>query len=168
MEAIRQQRIYHEILAPGLNFEVAAERVRRFFARYQLVRYDDIAILRHRSMRADEPGFWARIEEAESANKHILDELIRPLEQEGFRSLAALRSLSPGYQSKMLHTIAHLLDGFFGVDSFFYHLEADSHWLTPAMRQEIEAAPANHWLLAVEASFVGAGADLPGLVRLMP
>ncbi len=46
-----------------------------------------------------------------------------------------------GYKSKMLHVITHFLDGFFGIDTFFYNLEEDSHWVSEELQKKIAEAP---------------------------
>ena len=53
----------------------------------------------------------------------------------------------------MLHVITHLLDGFFGIDSYFYNLVEDSHWVSEELRATIKTSPSRYWLIAVEADF---------------
>ena len=48
--------------------------------------------------------------------------------------------------------MAHLLDGFFGIDSQFYNLPEDSHWLGESLRKQIETGPAEFWLVRVAAT----------------
>jgi hypothetical protein len=67
-------------------------------------------------------------------------------------SLGDLESLPQGYQSKTLHTLTHLLDGFFGIDSHFYNLIEGSHGVSAGLRGKIDSSPGGYMLLAVRAS----------------
>ncbi|MEJ2057239.1 MAG: hypothetical protein P8X39_05310, partial [Desulfofustis sp.] len=61
-----------------------------------------------------------------------------------------LIDLNQGYQSKILHIIAHFLDGFIGIDSVFYNLIDDSHWLSDETRDKIEQQPDRFRLLSLK------------------
>ncbi len=161
-------KVYHEILIGGGDFDLAASRLQHFFALYQLVRYDAVQVVKEHSLVAKDRLFWERIELGEARNRTILEGLISELGNENFVTLADLKNIPPGYPSKMLHTIAHFIDGFFGIDSFFYNLEEDSHWVSQPCRSRISSAPSSYWLLAMEAEFSGKGADLAGIVRHAP
>jgi hypothetical protein len=52
--------------------------------------------------------------------------------------------------------VAHLVDGFFGIDTVFYNLADDSHAVSPQLRQEIEATPGEYWLLKIHAEIKSA------------
>ena len=43
-------------------------------------------------------------------------------------------NIKQGYLSKTLHILSHFLDGFIGIDSYFYNLIDDSHWLPSSNR----------------------------------
>jgi len=161
-------KVYHEILIGGEDFNLAASRLLHFFALSQLVRYDAVQVMKEHSLVATDRVFWERIELGEARNRTILEGLISELGKENFITLADLKDIPPGYSSKMLHTIAHFIDGFFGIDSFFYNLEEDSHWVSQPYRNRISSAPSSYWLLAMEAEFSGKGADLVGTVRHAP
>jgi hypothetical protein len=62
-----------------------------------------------------------------------------------------LSELPQGFRTKMLHVITHFLDGFFGIDTYFYNLEEDSHWVSEQARRRIREAPSDYRLLSVEA-----------------
>ncbi len=158
-------KVYHEILIGGGDFDLASSRLLHFFSLYQLVRYDAVQVMKENSLKATDHLFWERIELGVARNRTILEGLISELGKENFVTLAELKNIPPGYSSKMLHTIAHVIDGFFGVDSFFYNLEEDSHWVSPPCRSRVSSAPSSYWLLAMEAEFSGKGADPGGTVR---
>lgn len=115
-------KYYHEILAEGQDFETCKRKVLHFFHNYQLVRYSRIDVLEGESIQASNPVFWERLEKAILNNRRVLQNLIAELEDEGIKALKELNKLPQGYKSKMLHTITHLLDGFFGIDTYFYNL----------------------------------------------
>ncbi|MFH7320622.1 hypothetical protein ACHHRT_08415 [Desulfurivibrio sp. D14AmB] len=137
------------VLAPDL--ERAAELVLRFFARTQLVRYDRVEVDRDNSCSAAHPEFKARLEEGVATNRRVLAEIMAELKVVGVRSLDDLAQLPQGYQSKLVHTAAHLLDGFFGIDSAFFNLVEDSHWLSEPLAGEIGQNPEDYHLLQVRA-----------------
>lgn len=161
-------KVYHEILIGGGDFDLAVSRLQHFFALSQLVRYDVVQVIKERSLVAADPLFWERIELGEARNRTILEGLISELGKENFVTLADLRNIPPGYSSKMLHTIAHVIDGFFGIDSFLYNMEEDSHWVSQPCRGRISSTPSSYWLLAMEAEFSGKGADPAGIVSHTP
>ena len=88
-----------------------------------------------------------------------MGEFLENLKEEGFESLEDIRSLEKGYLSKILHTIAHLQDGFIGIDSRFYNLEEDSHGVSRHLQQKIAATPHNYWILRVTGRIASAGED---------
>ncbi len=139
----------HLMLASGADLHTAKKQVRRFLDKTQLVQYDLVHINDEQSVSAADAGFWEKIELGTAANKKILAELTEELKQAGFHSIKELLRLPQGFQSKILHTMAHILDGFFGIDTTFYNLIDDSHWLSDLRKQEIEAHPAEYWLLDV-------------------
>ncbi len=141
----------HEMLVSGPDFETCRCKTQRFFDRHILIRYDTVHIAAAASVPATDPCFWERVTAGMAANRKVLAELIVELSAEGFKLMTDLSAMPKGYQSKIFHIIAHMLDGFFGVDSRFYVLDDDSHWLTDALRQSIKAAPTDYWLLKVDA-----------------
>jgi hypothetical protein len=86
-------------------------------------------------------------------NRQVLQKLIGELQAAGINDFNDLSAMPQGFQSKIFHTMAHLLDGFFGIDSRFYNLQEDSHWLSASLRRQIEAGPPEEfWLITVVAT----------------
>lgn len=143
----------HELLAIGPDFKSAKNQVQNFFDKTQLVRYDSVDILKEDSLSAADSEFWERIEQGVEGNRQIINELTEELKEVGTFSLSDAAKLPQGFQSKTFHTIAHLLDGFFGIDSCFYNLLDDSHWLSNSLKQEIIASPSEFWLIRALGKF---------------
>jgi hypothetical protein len=147
-----QKPLYrHTILVKGPDFQACKARILDFFQQYQLVRYSHIAVLENESLPASDPGFGDRLHQAVLENRKILHELIEELQREGIRTLNNLEDIPQGYKTKMLHVITHLVDGFFGIDTFFYNFEEDSHWVTDDYRKKMALEPSHYWLLSLEA-----------------
>lgn len=147
----------HLMLVMAPDAAKAASLVRRFLERTQLVRYDAVHLYQEEGQNAAAAGFAARLEEGLEANRRALDEVVVELKRAGIRSLDELARIPQGYQSKLAHTAVHLLDGFFGIDSAFYNLVEDSHWLTSQLRREIELAPEDYYLLPLKGELGFAG-----------
>ena len=77
----------------------------------------------------------------------------------GVNRLDDIKNLEQGYKSKTLHTIAHLLDGFFGIDSCFFNLIEDSHWLSAALKDKIMENPGQYWLVEAHPVFEASQPD---------
>ena len=144
--------INHLFLTPGSSPENSRQRVSRFLDRSQLVRYAAVAFLPSRTISGDQAGFNETLDAGLARNRAALDELLGELAIEGFRDLADLASTPQGYPSKLLHTVAHLVDGFFGIDSAFYNLAEDSHRVSAALRQKIQRQPTGFWLVGLTGS----------------
>jgi hypothetical protein len=144
----------HDLLVTAEKFADAEKRVRLFFDKSQLVHYDFVDVDREKSCNAADQRFSEGIAAGIADNKRILAELLAKLQDEGCRELADLLALPQGFQSKMLHTMSHLLDGFFGIDSKLFDIDEISHWITPNRRSEIEENPGRCWLIRVEAKSV--------------
>lgn len=155
--------ITHDILIAGPDLDTCRRLVLRFFSKNLLVRYDAVEVVADHTLRGDQPGFWERVEQGEAANRKALAGMLVELKQEGLRQVDDIQRLEQGYRSKLFHTIAHLLDGFFGIDTFLYNLEEDSHWVSAALRQQIIAQPAGYWLARVAAHSKGNPDRLPSL-----
>lgn len=153
----------HELLVSGPDLETSRRKTFLFFDHNMLVRYDTVDIVE--AITAEHPEFWPRIERGEAANRKALAGMLKELRQEGYDQLEDIMRMGQGYQSKMFHTIAHLLDGFFGIDTYLYNLVDDSHWLPRERRQKIDAAPHTYWLLKVAAASKGPTADRLHLLR---
>jgi hypothetical protein len=148
---LQKSKYRHIILVKGPDFQACKARILDFFQQYQLVRYSHITVLENDSLPASDPGFGDRLDQAILENRRILHELIGECQREGIRTLHNLEDIPQGYKTKMLHVITHLVDGFFGIDTFFYNFEEDSHWVTDDCRGKIASEPSRHWLLSLEA-----------------
>ncbi len=142
--------VYHEFLVEGQTLSECKGKIKRFFDLYELVSYSDIFFLEPMVLRGDHPGFWDRLSTSESVNRDLLRLWLEELGDTGVRSLEDLIHLPQGYPSKLLHTITHILDGFFGVDSYFFNLIEDSHWVSPGLKSLVEKRPNLYWLISVE------------------
>lgn len=141
----------YEILVKGSDYESCEKRALLFFQRYQLVRFSDVTIQKGRSVHASNQEFHERLREATRENRKILDNLIRELQEEKVETLEDLHTLPQGYKTKLLHVITHFLDGFFGIDTHFYNLVEDSHWVSAEIEKSIREAPSNFWLISLDA-----------------
>lgn len=148
---LRKPFYSYEILVKGSGFELCREKILLFFQKYQLVRFSDITIHKGKSISALSPGFHERLREAIHANRTILQQLIKELQDEKVLTLSDLKNLPQGYKTKLLHIITHFLDGFFGIDTYFYNLVEDSHWVSDEMHGMIVGTPSDFWLLALDA-----------------
>ena len=151
--------ISHDILIAGSDFESCQQQVKRFFARTMLIRYDRVLISENESLSGTGKNFRARMEAGLRANQKVLGEFLANLKDEGFVALDDLQSLEKGYLSKILHTIAHLQDGFIGIDSRFYNLVEDSHGVSRNLQQKIAAAPDSYWILRIKGRIASASED---------
>jgi len=144
----------HWMLCAGEDYAAAQTAVVAFFRKSILLAYDAIEVVEAGSWSAESEMFWEEVERGEVANRVVLQDFIDDLRAEGYLEFNDLPSLSVGYPSKLLHIIAHLVDGFIGIDSVLYNMVEDSHWLSDGVRAEIRKKPSRYWLLRVEASFV--------------
>lgn len=142
------------MLVHGADIESAMEAVRTFFDETLLLRYDSLQCRRDQSCSAIAPQFWQKIDEAMAQNRQVLEDFVGELEDSGVRGVKDLNGVPQGYQSKILHIVTHFLDGFIGIDSVFYNLADDSHWLPEKTRQLILANPDQFWLIHVETAFI--------------
>ncbi|MBW2467457.1 MAG: hypothetical protein JRF02_09170 [Deltaproteobacteria bacterium] len=156
---MKDLEISHDILLAGSDFEFCRKRVKRFFDRTMLIRYDEMRIVESESLNGREKQFWTRLKDNIKANQKVIGELLQNLNEEGFETLDDLHGLEKGYVSKILHTVAHLLDGFIGIDSRFYNLEEDSHSISRHLQQKIHAEPQNYWVIRVKGRIAPAGED---------
>lgn len=110
-----------------------------------------MVVAEDRSISATSRYFEERLVRATRRNRQLVHDLTSELEKEGVNTLHDLSEMPQGYKTKMLHVITHLLDGFFGIDTFFYNLEEDSHWVSEKMRGQMLATPSLFWILSIEA-----------------
>lgn len=150
--------VEHTMLASGPDQATCEHHVRLFFEKSQLVHYDSIEIDSKSCINAAAPEFEQLIADAVAGNRQVLSDLLDKLTKEGCENLQDILDLPQGFQSKLLHTMSHLLDGFFGIDSKFYDIDEISHWLTDSRRKQITESPETCWLIKVKALlFYGQG-----------
>ncbi len=143
---------YHEFLVEGPGIDAAASRVRRFLQEYQLVRYGSVEIRPEDSLEGADPSFAGRLGHGVEENRRRVRGFIEELRSEGVVGVEELADMGQGHLSKTVHTISHLLDGFFGIDSFFYNLVEDSHWVSDQTRSKIAGSPDRYMIVAVRAT----------------
>ena len=151
--------ISHDILLAGSDFASCRKRVKRFFDSTILIRYDQVQIVENVSINGTDKGFNIRLHEGLAANQKAIGELLDNLKDEGFETFKDIQGVEKGYVSKIFHTIAHLLDGFIGIDSGFYNLEEDSHGISKELQQKISVSPENYWIFRVKGSIVSSDED---------
>jgi hypothetical protein len=141
---------HHEMLVAGDSFESCRKQVMDYFARTELVRYDRVTIDDKGSRPGGHLDFSRCVTEAIQKNRRILEGLADDLKDTGVHTTTDLLTLPQGYPSKVLHILTHFLDGFIGIDSVFFNLIDDSHWLPEQTQQAISAAPDGYWLIPVD------------------
>jgi hypothetical protein len=145
------QRIsQHNILLGGESFAHCSQQVHKFFDLTSLVIYDCIEIREQQSVSGLDAEFSNLIQHAEQRNRDIAQRLIVEISQSGITNVFDLINIEQGYLSKTFHILSHFLDGFIGVDSYFYNLLDDSHWLSTETSKLIEKNPEHYWLLHVD------------------
>lgn len=147
---------YHDFLVRGDTLQHCYEQVFRFLTGYSLISYERIQLLEDRSIPNTSPDFQDRLRNLVEENAIFLTTLIQELADEGFHRIEDIKGLPVGYISKLFHVAAHMVDGFFGIDSRFYNLVEGSHGVGPALRMELASANAGlntYWLIAVECSY---------------
>ena len=142
--------ILHDVLLACTDFESSHQRVKRFFDRTTLIRYDKVFVLEDGSINGTEDKFRQRLAEGLDANYQVLKGLLENMKDEGFANLNDFQGLEKGNISKVFHTVAHLLDSFIGIDSRFYNLEEDSHTISHGLHRKILAEPHNYWIIRVK------------------
>lgn len=136
----------HVVLAEGDDAENCRKQVLQFFDKTSLVRYDKI-VVSDQTTAASDSDFSRELEKSIEMNRRTLKRFVDELGIAGFEQRADLLGLAQGYQSKVLHIITHFLDGFIGVDSAFYNLIDDSHWLSEETEEKIKNNPDRFRLL---------------------
>lgn len=143
---------HHEFLVQGADIPACSRKIHAFLDGYQLVRYGAVQVEDSLSLTAEDTVFFERLDQATAENRRRIRIFLEELHGEGVETLRQLETLPQGYQSKTLHTVTHLLDGFFGIDSFFYNLVEGSHDVSAELRKRIAAEPEAYMLVSVSAS----------------
>jgi hypothetical protein len=149
--------IEHFILVSGPDLATCEHHIRLYFEKSQLVQYDSIEIDHSHCMNATDSKFEKLIKQGIDSNREIVSDLLRKLNREGCTNLQDILTIPQGFQSKLLHTMSHILDGFFGIDSKFYDIDEISHWITDNRRKQITGSPETCWLMKIEAQSVYEG-----------
>lgn len=142
--------VTHIFLVEGEGCAACKQLAERFLAKTQLVKYDVIHIENERCQPAQALGFWQAAEAGVAANRRFIEELSEELIAGGYSNIKDFLNETEGFPSKVLHIIAHVLDGFFGIDSGFYNLVEDSHFISAKLKQKIRSTPERFWLIEVE------------------
>ncbi len=137
----------HIFLVEAEAYEQALSQVVKFLSSYQLVRYDRFNVKEQNIIPIQDERFWDVLEKALQKNYEILLGFVEELKSEGYRLVDDLRTLPQGYLSKLVHLIAHFVDGFFSVDSYFYNLIEDSHFLSPHLKRRMLKSKQNFYLI---------------------
>jgi len=140
----------HKILLSGDSFNHCRERAHIFFDRTTLVIYDSIQVVEEKSSSGLDSSFWQDLSQAEARNRTLVKTQIKELKKNGLHSIDSLVDIQQGYESKLLHILSHMLDGFIGIDSYFYNLIDDSHWLPAATAAIIKKNSSEYWLLHID------------------
>ncbi|WP_022855585.1 hypothetical protein [Thermodesulfobacterium thermophilum] len=148
-----REEVFHLFLVEASTPELAFSQVLKFLSTYQLVRYDEIKVLEKETLGLRDPSFWETLEKGLTKNLEVLKSFVDDLNQEGYVNIKDLLFLPQGYLSKIFHLIAHLLDGFFGIDFYFYNLVEDSHFISHQLRQKLKKEETGYFLVPVKAYF---------------
>lgn len=140
----------HQILAQAESPSACRDAVLRYFRTTNLVRYDHVELIDDQQMGADNSEFPATLDRAISKNHQTVKKLLKDLQAAGVQELDDLKNLKQGYPSKTLHILTHFLDGFIGIDSAFYNLIEDSHWVSEELKKQISETPGHYFLFTVE------------------
>lgn len=142
------QKVEHLFLVSGKSEGEVISKVKHFLNSYELVRYDKFEI--KEVLNGISEVFFKRLEIALQKNRQILENFIEELKSEGYEITERFKTLPQGYLSKVFHSLAHFLDGFFGIDSYFYNLIEDSHFLSPLLEKKLKEHPEEYFLILVE------------------
>ncbi len=151
------------MLLVGDSFDHCNEQVHKFFDLTSLVIYDCIVAIESQSYSSLDADFFDRIVAAEKYNRQMVQNLIDELIKAKIQKTEDFINIEQGYQSKTLHILSHFLDGFIGVDSYFYNLIDDSHWLPPKTAQAIHDKSHHFWLVHING--FATTAEEAGLLR---
>lgn len=133
------------------DFTNGCEKVSLFLEKSALVSYERILFEKEYSLAATDDDFFKQVETGLELNRQTICSFADELKTMDFNKLDDLIDMKQGYESKILHTMVHLLDGFIGIDSSFYNMVEDSHQLSERMKMRIADAPENFWLIQIKA-----------------
>ena len=145
-----EQIAEHKILLSGESLGHCRKQVVNYFNRTTLVTYDFVQVIEDKSSSGLDVTFLEDISRAEELNRAETRRLIEELKENDILSIDSLLHIHQGYESKLLHILSHMLDGFIGIDSRFFNLIDDSHWLTEKTASAIGKNPKHFWLLHLD------------------
>lgn len=154
----------HKVLATGDSFESCSYQVHKFFDLTSLVIYDCIQVIDDNCRCGRDSDFFNCLAEAEQKNRESVSSLLNDLQQTGVKTIEDLSTIELGYPSKVLHVLSHFLDGFIGIDSSFYNLIDDSHWVPETTREDIQDNLDKFWLIHIDC--YSATPEEAGLLRM--
>jgi hypothetical protein len=155
----------HDLLLESSNRKEAEQHARYFCEHNDLVRYDSIIIESDAILCGTDPEFITKLNKGLEGNKKAINGLIEELRTEGALDPQSWATLQQGYATKLLHTVVHLLDGFFGIDSALYNLVENSHQVTGALLSRIEEHPEKYWLVPVTGMSTHGNGDRVSFLR---
>ncbi|MDD2463408.1 MAG: hypothetical protein PHI97_05375 [Desulfobulbus sp.] len=141
--------ISHYFLVRSPSSQAAASHVERYLSGNQLISYAEFFVQPEEVLGGDHDKFWDTLGLGLAANDVFAHRMLEHLKEEGVTTLNQLLSLKQGYATKILHTLTHLLDGFIGIDSIFYNLVEDSHWVSEELSEAIRGHVGGYWLVPV-------------------
>ncbi len=140
----------HSFLVSGQHSEDCKAQIDSFFEKTTLVQYDKIFIDNDAIVNGGNEQFSERLKKGLDRNQAVLAKFIDELKTTGFEKRSDLPSLKQGYPSKVLHIIAHFLDGFISIDTAFYNLIDDSHWISAKTKEQLTSHPEKFWLIPLD------------------
>ncbi len=140
----------HSFLVSGEHYEDCKAQIDSFFEKTTLVQYDKISIDNDAIVNGGNEQFSERLKKGLDRNQAVLAKFIDELKTTGFEKRSDLPSLKQGYPSKVLHIIAHFLDGFISIDTAFYNLIDDSHWISAKTKEQLTSHPEKFWLIPLD------------------
>ncbi|MBU0946519.1 MAG: hypothetical protein KJ804_20655 [Proteobacteria bacterium] len=140
----------HVFLVQAENRQDAVYQVIHFLQTTDLISYGQLNVDETAVLVGDSDVFWQTLSQGVEKNKAFSRQILEELQKNGVHEVVDLLTIPLGYPSKLLHILTHMLDGFVGIDSFFYNLVEDSHWLGKTLEIVIRETPQQFWLVPVE------------------
>lgn len=147
-----EERATPLFLVEAAGYEQGCNRVSHFLEKTTFLKYESIAFSPEHSWIGSQPEFWKTLEAGIAANRASVKGLVSELKENGFHRLEDLEQMKQGFESKILHILVHLLDGFIGIDTSFYNLIEDSHQVSLSLSERIKKDPDKYMLLQIEAN----------------